>query len=230
MGRRKGDGVNMDERWRELEWIPRFIVFCFFEIEEIFVGHLGNSWMSSPLKLTMRCTARHTNSAEQCPPWCELISNSVLNNSCVCGIINTAIIGGWRWSANHSGQAWKAACLALLAVTIAIMDGCREVLRGIKANFSFSFTSHLLKTFFLKWIQFTNGNTVYVRRNRKAHLHIQTKTYTNVIFSGVLNTHKSICTINRQHYSLPWLHHVLLCKGKLCHSTHRGSIIPFLQW
>lgn len=29
MGRRKGDGVNMDERWRELEWIPRFIVFCF---------------------------------------------------------------------------------------------------------------------------------------------------------------------------------------------------------
>lgn len=43
MGRRTGDGVNMDERWSELEWIPRFIVFCFFEIEEIFVGHLGNS-------------------------------------------------------------------------------------------------------------------------------------------------------------------------------------------
>lgn len=29
MGRRKGDGVNMDERWRGLEWIHRFFLFCF---------------------------------------------------------------------------------------------------------------------------------------------------------------------------------------------------------
>lgn len=51
------------------------------------------------------------------------------------------------------------------------MDGCREVLRGIKANFSFSFTSHLLKTFFLKWIQFTNGNSICKKKQKSTPSH-----------------------------------------------------------
>lgn len=139
----------------------------------------------------------------------------------MCGIINTAIIGGWRRPVNHIGQAWKAACLSSRTVAMAMMDGWWWMLRV-----TFCHCNIKKKIWNEQRYIFGHGNTVRTSREGRSHTPRQTKTHTQIFLhlSLSVDTH---CTINRQRYRSPLKTVRASVWGKWYYSTDTGSIIPF---